>query len=104
MRHARRSCFTNLFAWSFIIRLVYSLDVAHSVARHQPNVPRPVAIVTGGVRGIGAGIAHSLASEGYDLLLAYNTNRESADKIAHEIESGYPDCQVECISGDITKV
>lgn len=47
------------------------------------------AIVTGGSRGIGRGIALALASEGYDLATTYARNREAAESVAEEIRSRY---------------
>ena len=59
---------------------------------------KPVAILTGGTRGIGTGIASALADAGYDLLLTYNTNVDAATEFA----SSRTDCQIECVGGDIS--
>lgn len=36
---------------------------------HQDNSARPVAIVTGGLRGLGLAIAHQMAKDGFDLAI-----------------------------------
>lgn len=46
----------------------------------------PVALVTGGSRGIGRGIALALAKEGYKILVNYNTNLDAADDTCRMIE------------------
>lgn len=46
------------------------------------NRQRPVALVTGGRRGIGLGIARSLAAKGFDLAI---TDRESDDAVIREL-------------------
>lgn len=45
-----------------------------------------VALVTGGTRGIGKGIAMSLAAEGARLCVAYRTNRPTAQNALRELQ------------------
>ncbi|HSW47180.1 MAG TPA: SDR family NAD(P)-dependent oxidoreductase, partial [Phycisphaerae bacterium] len=47
---------------------------------------RPVALVTGGSRGIGRGICLALAGEGYAVLVNYNQNGDAAERTKHMIE------------------
>lgn len=63
---------------------------------------KPFAIVTGGTRGIGSGIATVLCEEGYNLLLTYNSDKDSADDFAESLTDQHDDLQVECVGGDIT--
>lgn len=47
------------------------------------------AIVTGGSRGIGAGLCETLAEEGYDVLVNYSRSKERAEEVAKGISSKY---------------
>lgn len=44
-----------------------------------------VAVVTGASKGIGAGIAEALASEGASIVVNYSTSKEGADKVVEKI-------------------
>ncbi len=60
------------------------------------------AIVTGGTRGIGLGISQQLASDGYDLILGFNTNEEAASIAKSTIESTYG-VKVYTVKGDVAQ-
>jgi len=47
---------------------------------------RPVALVTGGSRGIGAASARALAAAGWDICIAYRENADAADSVAADCE------------------
>ncbi len=58
-----------------------------------------VALVTGGTRGIGLAIAHKLASDGFNLVLGYNSNHETAIEAQQELEKFQ--VKVVIVAGDI---
>jgi len=47
-----------------------------------------VALVTGGSRGIGAGIVRRLAKEGAAVAFTYSASREKATQLVHSVEAG----------------
>lgn len=42
-------------------------------------------LVTGSSRGLGAVIAKTLATQGFEVIINYNQSREAAEQLAHEI-------------------
>jgi NAD(P)-dependent dehydrogenase (short-subunit alcohol dehydrogenase family) len=49
---------------------------------------KKIALVTGGSRGLGKDMALSLAGKGIDVILTYHSQKEEAEKVVREIESG----------------
>lgn len=52
----------------------------------SPQHPRPVALVTGGARRVGASIARTLHAAGYDLALHYRHSADEAVALLGELE------------------
>jgi len=66
---------------------------------------RPVALVTGGGRGSGAAISDRLASDGYDVLLTYNTSTKPAEMVVDAIrERGVAALAVKVDCSDLGEV
>ncbi len=63
-------------------------DLGTSFAGMRDVVIRK-ALVTGGSRGIGRGIAKVLAAEGYDIAITYAGHREQAEAVAEEIRTRF---------------
>ncbi|WP_433271710.1 3-oxoacyl-ACP reductase FabG [Actinosynnema sp. CS-041913] len=53
----------------------------------QSNDERPVAVVTGGSRGIGRAVVSRLAAEGYDVAFCYLADVEAGRKTAQELKN-----------------
>lgn len=51
----------------------------------EKHEQRPVALVTGGSRGIGAATAFALADRGYDIAITYRNKATRAEAVAREI-------------------
>jgi NAD(P)-dependent dehydrogenase (short-subunit alcohol dehydrogenase family) len=48
---------------------------------------KKVVLITGGSRGLGKDMALQVASKGFDILLTYQTNKESAEQVVAELTS-----------------
>jgi 3-oxoacyl-[acyl-carrier protein] reductase len=59
----------------------------------------PVAVITGGTRGIGLAVAQRLAADGYDLLLTYRGDAAAAE--AAQADLGSTGRRVEVLAADV---
>jgi NAD(P)-dependent dehydrogenase (short-subunit alcohol dehydrogenase family) len=66
----------------------------------MPNTVRPVTIVTGGTRGIGAAAAIRLAEDGHDLALGYRDDDDAAQRAAAEVRAAGARCVL--VKADVT--
>ncbi|MBR6325877.1 MAG: SDR family NAD(P)-dependent oxidoreductase [Lachnospiraceae bacterium] len=74
--------------------------------KYQIESGRPLAVVTGASRGIGAAIAEALAEEGYDLVLTCSETISDLKKLGKKLEKEYDiQCRAEqCDVGDWQQV
>jgi len=88
---------------SYLLCSTY-VSIASGLSSPECVTIRPIAIVTGGTRGIGSGISEALADAGYDLLLTYNTDNNAANGFADQLRArcADDDIRVECVGGDIS--
>ncbi|MBN1364445.1 MAG: 3-oxoacyl-ACP reductase FabG [Syntrophaceae bacterium] len=52
-------------------------------------IEKPVALVTGGAKGIGAACCRALLAEGFHVGIHYNKSAENAQKLLEEIKDGF---------------
>jgi NAD(P)-dependent dehydrogenase (short-subunit alcohol dehydrogenase family) len=65
------------------------------------NADRPITVITGGTRGIGAATAIRLAQAGHDLALAYRQDASAAEQAAARVEAAGARCVL--VRVDITR-
>src|SRR5713226_3993059 len=69
--------------------------------KNMNKLTNKVAVVTGASKGIGAGIAKSLAAEGAAVVVNYASSKEDADRVVAEItkQGG----KAVAVQGDVSK-
>ena len=49
-----------------------------------------LALITGGAKRIGKGIALSLAENGFDVVIHYSESRKAAEELVAKLKKGFP--------------
>lgn len=72
-----------------------------TVSSTEATPPRPVTMITGGTRGIGAATAIRLAAAGHDLVLGYHRDESAAERTADRVRELGASCIT--VAGDLTR-
>ncbi|MGB0694773.1 MAG: SDR family oxidoreductase [Rhodospirillaceae bacterium] len=68
-----------------------------------PPAPRPVTLITGASRGIGAACATAFAAAGHDLLLTYNGSPEAAEITRKACLEAAPSSKIKVVQCDVAE-
>jgi NAD(P)-dependent dehydrogenase (short-subunit alcohol dehydrogenase family) len=60
---------------------------SHPSKENAMNTSTPIALITGGSRGLGRDMALKLAAQGTDVILTYRSRRDEADAVVSAIEA-----------------
>ena len=55
----------------------------------ETEAKRPLAMITGGTRGVGAGIAEEFVKDGYNVILGYRANVDAAKTFKEHLLTNY---------------
>ena len=55
----------------------------------EKDAKRPLAMITGGTRGVGAGIAEEFVKDGYNVILGYRANDDAAKTFKEYLLTNY---------------
>jgi 3-oxoacyl-[acyl-carrier protein] reductase len=90
----------RLFRYDIYLRNDYSIYIK-LIIQNMKKLANKVAVITGASKGIGAGIAKSLAAAGASVVVNYASSKAGADKVVAEIVSNGG--KAIAIQGDVSK-
>src|SRR5437762_11145869 len=80
---------------------VVAEQTQNGIGETMSRLQGKVAVVTGASKGIGAGIAKSLADEGASVVVNYSSSKEGADQVVAEING--KGGRAIAVQGDVSK-
>ena len=67
----------------------------------RDSAERPVMFITGGSRGIGAGLVRAAAAAGHDVAFTYRERAAMAERLRDEVRQQHPECRCEAYAMDV---